>query len=375
VTFVHDRRQLLKTLGLAGAGFAAGCATGRRVAFVDPERRFARVRLSAQRVIRTVTGLRPYRPGGFVVRAEKLGDKLLVHNYGHGGAGVSLSWGTAELAVEQAGVSGATRCAVLGCGAVGLATARLLQRRGHEVVIYAKDLPPNTTSNVAGAEWGVFSVVEPGRRTPAFDEQYVRAARRSHRMFQDLVGDLYGIRWIEAYDLAQARRAPRAGDAVAEALGQLTMKDAHWLEPGEHPFPAPHVRRFQTMLIEPPVYLEALLRDFRLAGGRVVVREFGDPKAIAALPEPVVVNCTGLGARALFGDTELTPAKGQLEVLVPQPEVDYAVLTESLLYMFPRRDGILLGGTFERDQWDLTPDPAASARILEGHAELFGRMS
>ena len=127
------------------------------------------------------------------------------------------------------------------------------------------------------------------------------------------------------------------------------------------------------MLIEPAVYLEAVLRDFRLAGGRVVVRAFDDAKAIAALPEPVVVNCTGLGARALFGDEELLPAKGQLSVLVPQPEVDYAVLTDTLRYMFPRRDGILLGGTFERGQWDVTPDPETAARIVADHMELFGR--
>ena len=51
-------------------------------------------------MIRTVAGLRPYRAAGFVVRAEALGDKRLVHNYGHGGAGITLSWGTSKLATE-----------------------------------------------------------------------------------------------------------------------------------------------------------------------------------------------------------------------------------------------------------------------------------
>jgi D-amino-acid oxidase len=253
---------------------------------------------------------------------------------------------------------------------VGLATARLLQRRGREVVIYARDLPPNTTSNIAGAEWGVFSVADPARRTPEFGEQLVRAARLSYRMFQDLAGDRYGVRWIDAFDLSAEERAPRGGDPVADALRQLTT-DARVLSPREHPFRYPHVRQFVTMLIEPPVYLEALLADFRAAGGRLVVRELPDVRAVAALPEPVVVNCTGLGARALFGDEELEPAKGQLSVLVPQPEVDYAVLTDRLLYMFPRRDGILLGGTFERGNWDATPDPATADRIVRGHMALF----
>jgi glycine/D-amino acid oxidase-like deaminating enzyme len=369
------RRRLLKTMGAAAGGFAVGCATGsRRAAFVDAPRRFARVKVAPDRVIRQVAGLRPYRPSGFVVRVEKLDAKVVVHNYGHGGAGVSLSWGTAELAVEEAAPTGARRYAVLGCGAVGLATARLLQRRGHEVAIYARDLPPNTTSNVAGAEWGTFSVAEPSRRTAAFGEQLVRAARRSHRMFQDLVGERYGVRWLDAYELSFHPPTGPRGDAVSEALGRLTTA-LRTLSRDEHPFDRPHVRQFMTMMIEPPVYLEALLADFRLAGGKVVVREFTDLRAVLDLPEPVVVNCTGLGARALFGDEELMPAKGQLSVLAPQPEVDYAVLTDDLLYMFPRRDGILLGGTFERGEWSLTPDPAAAERILRGHLALFGPMA
>ena len=48
----------------------------------------APVHVSEDRVIRTVVGLRPYRAAGFVVRGEKLRDKLLVHNYGHGGGGI-----------------------------------------------------------------------------------------------------------------------------------------------------------------------------------------------------------------------------------------------------------------------------------------------
>ena len=88
--------------------------------------KLAPVLVTRDRILRTIVGLRPFRPSGFVVRAEKLGDKVVVHNYGHGGCGVTLSWGTAELAVEEALRTREKRVAVLGCGAVGLATARLL---------------------------------------------------------------------------------------------------------------------------------------------------------------------------------------------------------------------------------------------------------
>jgi D-amino-acid oxidase len=368
-----ERRHLLKLAGLAVCGAGVACASGGRVRIVGATRRLWPVSVAKDRVVRTVAGLRPFRPSGFVVRANKLDAKLLVHNYGHGGAGVSLSWGTAHLAVEEVAKKGADRYAVLGCGAVGLATARLLQRRGGAVTIYARDLPPSTTSNIAGAHWGAFGLAERDKRTPAFDAQYQLAATLSHRMFQDLVGDDYGVRWIDTYVLARGRPAPIADDAVADALDRLDF-DAHELARGEHPFDAAYVRRFVTMLIEPPVYLNALMRDFLLAGGRIVVKEFGDVTSIVQLPEPVVVNCTGLGSRMLFNDQELIPAKGQLTVLLPQVNVDYAVLAEDNLYMFPRRDGILLGGTFERENWSLEPDPNAAERILKAHADLFGRM-
>jgi len=60
-------------------------------------------------------------------------------------------------------------------------------------------------------------------------------------------------------------------------------------------------------------------------------------------------------------------------VLLPQPEVDYAVLTPDL-YMFPRRDGIQLGGTHERGVETLDPDLEAERRILAGHRAIFERM-
>jgi glycine/D-amino acid oxidase-like deaminating enzyme len=67
----------------------------------------------------------------------------------------------------------------------------------------------------------------------------------------------------------------------------------------------------------------------------------------------------------------LIPIKGQLCVLLPQPEVDYVLVTDDFLYMMPRRDGIILGGTHDRGVWDLAPDAAATQRILAGNAKLF----
>jgi glycine/D-amino acid oxidase-like deaminating enzyme len=114
-------------------------------------------------------------------------------------------------------------------------------------------------------------------------------------------------------------------------------------------------------------------REVRLAGGRIVVHELRSLDDVRALPEPVVVNCTGLGAKALFGDEELEPVRGQLTFLLPQPEVDYIVISGDL-YMFPRQDGILLGGTFEHGIWSLEPSEETRRRMLAGHRALFEAM-
>jgi glycine/D-amino acid oxidase-like deaminating enzyme len=158
-----------------------------------------------------------------------------------------------------------------------------------------------------------------------------------------------------------------------QALVHDLYPDARALRRDEHPFPAPYARRFTTMLIEPPIYLPAMMREVRLAGGRIVVRELAGRDEVSGLSEPVVVNCTGLGAKALFGDEELEPVKGQLTFLLPQPEVDYIVIRDGL-YMFPRRDGILLGGTFDHGDWSLDVDEAVRHRIVAGHRALFEGM-
>jgi glycine/D-amino acid oxidase-like deaminating enzyme len=328
-----------------------------------------RVLVSPDRVIRTVVGLRPYRRSGFVVRAEKLGDKTVVHNYGHGGGGITLSWGTSHLAMDLALQTGHRRCAVIGCGAVGLASAILMQRQGWDVTIYARDLPPRTTSNIAGAQWSPASVFERDAVTETFYAELRVAMEHSYRYFQGLVGQRYGVRWVSNYMLSD--RPFATTDLFARHSDMYP--EFRTLSRDEHPFPAPHARHFATMFIEPPVYLPAVMHDYYAAGGKIVVRDFAERGDLMSLDQPVVINCTGLGSRELFGDTELIPAKGQLSVLLPQADVNYLMLYQGI-YMFPRKDGVLLGGTFERNTSTLTPNEAEGITILQRHQAFFAGM-
>ena len=133
----------------------------------------------------------------------------------------------------------------------------------------------------------------------------------------------------------------------------------------EQYFGFPFVRQYSTMLIEPQTYLRALLRDFYIAGGKLIVKEFRDRRELMRLPERVIFNCTGLGARALFNDQKLGPVRGQLAILLPQPEIDYCYLGPG--HMFPRHDGIVLGGTFDHDDWSLQPRAEQRDDIIGAH--------
>lgn len=370
---LFTRRECLA----AAAATSIACSTRR--AAVTPAAapasgpRLARVQVSENRVIRVVVGLRPYRPSGFVVRADKLDGKTLIHNYGHGGGGITLSWGTAQLAVELAAAAGARECAVLGCGVAGLSTARLLQLQGYRPVIYAKELPPDTTSNVAGGLWDPVTVYDQAAVTPEFRRQFGAAAQFAFRRYQSLAGDRYGVRWLPNYALsAEPHRTPPAESPYAAV--EPLYPEARSLEAAENPFPVAYCFRRDSMLIEPAIYLDALTRDFFAAGGRIEVREFRAPREVAALPENLVFNCTGLGSHALFDDRELTPVRGQLVFLLPQPEVQYMTTGPGSIYMFPRRDGILLGGSHDEGNWNLAADPAITARILRQNGDLFHRM-
>jgi D-amino-acid oxidase len=371
-----SRREALKWLTVAAGGAALGaCAPfPRATSNVRTRRRLAPVHVAEDRIIRQVVGLRPFRRPGFLVRADSVNEKLLIHHYGHGGGGVSLSWGTADLAAGLAVAAAQRQAAVVGCGVIGLSTARLLQDRGFAVTIYTRDLPPNTTSNIAGAQWSPVTVVDADRATPEFEAQFVRASRYAYRYFQTLVGARYGISWRENYTISP-RTSSGSGGGGWEGARLRELLPRTVLTDDESPFPAYRVSHFLSMHIEPSIYLSAVLQDFRIAGGRVVIGELPDARAIVALAEPVIVNCTGLAAGKLFDDAEVMPIKGQLTVLAPQPEVDYITIGPGDLYMMPRQDGIILGGTHERGEWSLEPNVSEAARILRGHQELFASLA
>ena len=375
---VMDRRTLLKTGSLAVLGLGFGGCASRPVQPAAPTARrpmirLAPIRASWDRVIRTTVGLRPHRPSGFTVRAQKLDGKLLVHDYGHGGAGLSLTWGTGAMAADLALSQNGRRAAVIGSGVAGLTAARQLQRRGFDVTIYAMAVPPDTTSNMAyGGFTPTSGLVSRDGATPAWEAEFRQAVDIAYKELQLLAGRDYGVSWLDSYstreELPTGADEEDDEDALLPAHIRPIRTGGEILNPGEHPFDAPYAIRRPAMRIEPSIYLDALMRDVREFGGRTVIRKFDTVRDLMTLGEPVIVNCAGLGSRDLFGDQELIPVKGQLTFLVPQPEVDYQFGCN------PRSDGIALGSTREPNVWSLEPDPEARQRIVNQAIERFAAM-
>ena len=400
-----NRRTFLTSSTLAAAGYAiGGCATtgssrGPVAAPRRPPVQLAQVRVSFDRIIRTTVGLRPHRDSGFVLRAEKLDAKTLIHNYGYAGTGMSLAWGAGVMVSEFAQASGERRVAVIGCGSPGLCAARQLQRRGFDVTIYAATVPPDTTSNMSLAGFTpTTALVSNDRRTPAWDAQFLRAAEMSYRQLQLMVGQHYGVYWMDSYNATdnpnqQGRGGPPPGGAGgaggrggnAEAGGATDAdllppelrpnRNREVLGPGEHPFPTKYAIRTPALAIEPNMYMDALVRDFLLFGGRIVIRKFDTPRDLMTLSEPVVVNSTGLGSFTLFDDKELVPIKGQLTALVAQPEVNYRANGRAPdggnASMNARSDGIIIGNLQDRGNWSLEPDQEVLRRNVQAAIDFF----
>ena len=381
-----QRRAFLTTSSMAAVGLGlSACATNPKPRGVPAARSpvtLAPVKASWDRIIRTTVGLRPHRDAGFVLKPDRLDDKLLVHNYGHGGAGMSLAWGTGLMAAEFATEHQSRQAAVIGCGSVGLTCARQLQRRGFDVTIYALAVPPNVTSNMSLAGFTPTSgLVEDDRRTPAWDAQYDRASDIAYRQLQLLAGPHFGVSWLDNYALTNELPSPPTPSPERPSLQARFNIGQELLQPGEHPFPTKYAIRSPQIRIEPSIYLDNLVRDFQLWGGRLVIRKFETPRDLTALRESIVINCTGLGARDLFGDQELVPLKGQLTVMAPQPEVNYhtnggvPTAPGTLgIHMMARNDGIALGGTSQRGVWTLEPDEAERKRVVDSHIAVFGAM-
>ena len=341
------------------------------------------------RIFRVTVCLRPFRAAGPRLDVEKVGDKTIVHNYGHGGSGWSLSWGSSGMAVEKAMKAGERDIAVIGCGALGLTSATLLQQAGARVTIYAKERPHETRSARATGTWSPDSrIALTNAVTPEFPALWERMCRKSFQTYASYLGMAGNpVEWTDRYilwddDVGQTQgselnveQLPFAhyGERVADLNPRF-----HELPPGAHPFPTHNARWSSSLTFNIAAYSRQLVHDFLVEGGRIEAMEFHTPGELNRLPQKVVINATGYGARALWKDESIVPVRGQIAWLIPQHEVNYGVFYKGI-GILARRDGIAVqdGGFSEMDGYNNSneePDRAKAEADVRVAAELFTRM-
>jgi D-amino-acid oxidase len=340
------------------------------------------------RIFRITVCLRPFRAAGPRLDVEKVGEKTVVHNYGHGGSGWSLSWGSSSVAVEKAMATGERDVAVIGCGALGLTSAILLQQAGARVSIYAKERPHEARSARATGTWSPDSRIALSTAvTPNFPALWEKMCRKSFQTYASYLGMAGNpVEWTDRYivrddDLRQTQASETNVEQLPFAHYGRRVADLnprfHELPPGSHPFGARSVRRSSSLTFNIASYSRQLTHDFLVEGGRIERMEFHSPEELNRLQQKVVINATGYGARELWRDESIVPVRGQITWLIPQADVKYGVFYKGI-QILSRTDGIAVqdGGSSEMDGYNNAneePDREKAEADVRVAAELFTR--
>jgi len=242
---------------------------------------------------------------------------------------------------------------ILGAGVSGLSTGILLLKKGYPVVIWAKDLPPNTTSNKAAAVWYPYlcfprdKVIPWARATFEYIQREVIDDPKSGCVMRTVT---------EMFDKPQPD--PWWRDALP---GEVER-------PSEEELPEGYVDgyRIQSIVIDTSLYMEYLMETFKKSGGVIIQKEVKDIQE--TLKEYyLVVNCTGLGSRELFNDDKIYPVRGQM-VKIKATGFDQVVVDDegpnNLCLTVPRVNDIMLGGTAQVNNWNTEIDPKDTEEIL-----------
>jgi len=250
---------------------------------------------------------------------------------------------------------------VIGAGVSGLTTAVCLAEAGARVAVQA-ELPPGwTTSAVAGAIWGPH-LVGPADRV---DRWGLATLERLYELAgPDQPGT--GVR------LLGGRQVAGPDGFTEDLIGPLA--DVRPCGSGDLPEGYASGWRYTAPVISMPVYLDYLVDRLTTAGGTLETGiTFGSPAGAAGrTAAKVLVNCTGTGAHGFARDPDVVPVRGQA-VVVRNPGLseffiglgrDGAAAGDGLVYLFPHKSTVVLGGTQDTGSWSREPDPATAARII-----------
>lgn len=248
---------------------------------------------------------------------------------------------------------------VIGAGVSGLSSALLLNEAGYETAIWAKDMPENTTSAVAAAFWAPY-LSEPNARLAGWCE-----STYNYLVENLLVDELTGVSEIPMRMYFDEPTDELWWSSIVGGFKRLTSdelpdgyKDGH---------------EYELILMDTSIYLPWLEAQVKSRGVTVAQRTISDFSNIPTEYD-LVINCTGLGAKELCGDNRLHPVRGQVVKIAPgKPQYVIADDTghNSLAYIIPRSQDIVLGGTAQIDNWGTEVSPEDTKAILQKARRLY----
>ncbi|MGB9377823.1 MAG: FAD-dependent oxidoreductase [Mycobacteriales bacterium] len=241
------------------------------------------------------------------------------------------------------------RAVVVGSGVSGLTCALRLSEAGCSVEVVSDQPPERTTSAIAAALW------YPYRAFP--EAEVTRWGAATYAVLAGLAGDMStGVHMRTGRELYES---PTADPWWRNAVPSLDRVPQEQLPPG-------YVDGIELTVpvIDPSVHLPWLVA--KATGAGVAFRQAHVSDLAALAPDAdVIVNCTGLGAQHLLGDDTLVPVRGQIVVVAQVGVTDWLLAdTEGVeIYVIPREQTIVLGGTAQVGDTDLEPD-AGTARAI-----------
>ena len=260
---------------------------------------------------------------------------------------------------------------VVGAGVIGLSVATHLSEylKGRvTVTVVADQFSPNTCSDKAGS---VMIPIDFSSNTPSMarNEKVRRWTRDTfqhlHDLYQSEAASEIELCLMAGYDYKQS---PCPDPWWKDLVFGFRCVDPDSTEAGLLHFSSTYqtIWAFTTYMLDCRKYLPWLMKKFQENGGLVEKRKIKNLKELSS--HGIVINCTGMGARLLLGDTAVTPVRGQ-GVLVRAPWVKHFFINytdkDEIAYVLPRANNILLGGTAEDGNWDETPDPETAMQIQQ----------